>query len=62
MNTQKQYTDKEQDAIINRCDPDIIIDLHEEMMLPEDLPFDEFLRRYVLKHMDKYNEDFEIPD
>ena len=31
------YTDKEQDAIINRCDPDIINDLYEEMMLPEDL-------------------------
>jgi hypothetical protein len=56
------YTDKEQDAIIQRCDPDIIIELVEEQMIPEDLEFNEFLRRYTLKHMDKYNEDFNLCD
>ena len=60
METKTTYTDKEQDAIIQRCDPDIIIELHEEQMLPEDLGFTEFLRRYSFKHMDKYNEDFEV--
>ena len=48
------YTDKEKDDFLNRCDFDLLVELHEEMMIPEDISFAEFLERYNEKHLAKF--------
>jgi hypothetical protein len=54
------YTNKEQDNFLNKCDPDLVIEIHEEQMLPEDLDFNEFLVRYQKKHLAKYGYQLSI--
>ena len=48
------YTEKEVDNFLNRADFDIIIQITEEQMIPEDLTFTEFFRRYQKKSLRKY--------
>jgi hypothetical protein len=54
------YTNKEQDNFLNKCDPDLIIEIHEEQMIPEDLEFNEFLVLYQKKHIQKYGYQLSI--
>jgi hypothetical protein len=48
------YTNKEIDEFLIRADSDIIININEENMLGEDIPFAEFFRKYQKKHLRKY--------
>ena len=54
------YTNKEQYEFLSRCNADLIIEIHEEMMLPEDMEFDEFLVKYNEKHLAKYGYKLQI--
>ena len=46
---------KTKKRFIDYCDPDIVIEIMEEQMIPEKIPFKDFRRRYQEKHMKKYH-------
>jgi len=50
----KNYSEKEIDSWCNRFDQDIVIDLWECFMIPEDIPFVTFLEMYQKRHKKKY--------
>jgi hypothetical protein len=54
------YTDKEQQNFINRCDPDLLIEVHENNMLGEDITFSEFLDSYNRLHLAKYGNTLSV--
>lgn len=49
-----EYTDKEQQNFINKCDPDLLIEVQESKMIDEDITFSEFLNSYNRLHKEKY--------
>jgi hypothetical protein len=54
MKRQPNYTSEQIDEFLTRADSDIIIEIHEENMLGEDIPFAEFFRKYQKKSLRKY--------
>jgi len=47
-------TDVEVEDFLYRGDPDIQIEIAEEQMIPKDLTFPEFFRRYQIKHFERF--------
>jgi hypothetical protein len=60
MKTDTVYTDSQIDDFLNRADFEIIIEIHEDNMLGDNISFSEFLTRYQPKHLAKYKSELEI--
>jgi hypothetical protein len=60
MKRQLNLSKKEQDEFINRADFDLTCEIYDEMMIPEELDFNEFFRRYQRKHLRKYGKTLSI--
>jgi hypothetical protein len=54
MRRELQYTEKEINSFLNRADFDIVTEIQEEQMIPGDLSFTEFFRRYQKKSLRKF--------
>lgn len=62
MKRQLNFTSEQQDEFIEKCDPGLIITIHENNMLDEDIPFNDFFRSYQKLHLRKYGKTLAIPD
>ena len=60
MKKDKDYTDQEIDDFLNRADFDLLIEVWEENMTEEDIPFADFLKRYQPKHRAKYGKELPL--
>lgn len=54
MKNDSEYTEKEIDDFLLFADFEIIEDIHDSQMIPEELNFKEFLELYQSKHLKKY--------
>ena len=54
MKNDSEYTEKEIDNFLLFADFQIIEDIHDCQMIPEELNFREFLELYQKRHLQKY--------
>jgi hypothetical protein len=54
MKTDIDYTEKEIESWCNIFDQNLVTELWESFMIPEDVPFAKFLKLYQKKHCKKY--------
>jgi len=63
MKKQIYKSDKDfRQRFIEKTDSDISIEILEEMIMPVNLPFDEFYKRYQAKHRLKYGNELQVND
>jgi len=60
MKNDSEYTEKEIDDFLLFADFDIIHELHDSLMIPEELNFKEFLELYQIRHLKKYGKYLEL--
>ena len=51
------YTNQEIEDFLNIADFDLVLEIHEEQMIPEILTFEEFFKRYKRKYFEKYKKE-----
>lgn len=60
MKRQINLTEEQEINFINKTDPDLTIEIHEENMTGEDISFKDFFRLYQKKHLRKYGKTLPI--
>lgn len=60
MKRDSKYTELEIDQWLNIFDQDIVIEIWESQMIPEDKEFCEFMELYQQKHLEKYHNYLEL--